>query len=222
MRERLGVLVSAATFLNLYSIFYTVWKLPPQLSLGSVGVILGGDVLPLLVAPLLLIRFVLGRPLSDYGWRWPGWGELFTGAGIAYLGLLPLVFGLSLQPEFQAFYPSPVFPPAREHAIGLAFLWGLHHGPQLFALEFCWRGFLLLPLTRRFGLARALLGVLAFYVLLHADKPRLELLEAAWGGLLFGWVAWRSRSFLPAFAAHWLVAVTMDALCFLWLHGVRL
>jgi membrane protease YdiL (CAAX protease family) len=40
------------------------------------------------------------------------------------------------------------------------------------------------------------------------------LVQAAWGGIVFGIVAWRTRSFLPAFAAHWAIAVTMDWLCY--------
>ncbi|MGH0036847.1 MAG: CPBP family glutamic-type intramembrane protease [Myxococcota bacterium] len=215
-RRNLAVVVGTLVFVSLWSAFYTTWRLPPQLPFGTFGLVLGGDVLPLLAVPLAVARFVLGGPLSDFGWKRPAWRDLLADTGSAWLAVAPLVVWLAMRPEFQAFYPSTAFPPAREHAIGLAFLWLLHHAPQLLALEFCYRGFALLPLARRFGVGFAVAPLLAWYVALHWGKPTLELVLAAWAGLVFSLVAWRSRSFWPAFLAHWLVAVTMDLLCFVW------
>lgn len=212
--ERLGVVIPLALACAVYSFGYTLWDLPPQIPYGTFGLTVGGDVLPQLLVPLLVIRFVLKRPVSDYGLRFPGW-RCFIGHGlVAWLAVLPFVLVLSQRPEFQAFYPSRSFPPARQHGIGLAFLWILHHGPQLFSVEFLFRGFLLQPLARAFGIAAALAATLAPYVVLHATKPSLELVQALWAGAVFGVVAWRTRSVWPAFLAHWLVAVSMDALCF--------
>lgn len=199
---------------TLYSFFYDSLRLPPRLPFGTFGLVLGGDVLPLLVVPLLAVRVLLREPLARYGWRWPGLGTLLAAAGLAWLAMLPFVAWLAARPEFQAFYPSPAFPPAREHAVGLAFLWLLHHAPQLLATEFCFRGFLLMPLARRLGPASAIFVLTFLYVALHAAKPPLELGLAAWGGVVFSIAAWRTRSFWPAFLAHWAVAVTMDVLCF--------
>jgi membrane protease YdiL (CAAX protease family) len=95
----------------------------------------------------------------------------------------------------------------------------VHHAPQLLALESCVRGFLFFPLLRRAGFAGAVAALLPLYVWLHLGKPPLELLLAAWAGLVFFAAAARTGSFLPAFAAHWAVAVTIDLLCFLQLHG---
>jgi membrane protease YdiL (CAAX protease family) len=213
-RERLGWIALVGVAAALYSHHYDRYRLPPRLP-GSLGLVLGGDVLPLLVVPALFARFVLREPLARFGMRWPGWRALVANGALAFAALLPFVVWFSSRPEFQAFYPSPAFPPARQHAVGLAFLWLLHHAPQLFATEFCFRGFLLFPLARGLGFARAVVVQAAPYVLLHADKPPLELAQAAWGAVVFAWVAWRTGSFLPAFAAHWAVAVAMDALCFL-------
>lgn len=216
-RDRIGAVAAVAIAVALYSHYYDRFQLPPRLP-GSLGLILGGDVLPLLVVPALFVRFGLRDRLGRYGFRWPGLRSLLLHAGAAWLAMLPFVVWLATRPEFQAFYPSPAFAPAREHWIGLLFLWLLHHGPQLFATEFCFRGFLLLPLARGLGVARAIVVQTAPYVLLHQDKPPLELAQAAWGGVVFALVAWRTGSFLPAFLAHWAVAVTMDWLCFRALH----
>lgn len=187
--------------------------LVPVLPIGSVGRIALTDVVPLLVLPALVARLALRRPLADFGLRWPGARDALLGSLAGALAMAPFLVLLSRRPEFQAIYPSPAFPPAREHAIGLAFLWTLHHAPQMFALEFCLRGFLLQPLARRFGLPLALLLTGAPYVLLHAHKPAPEWLQSAWAAVVFGVLAWRTRSVVPAFGAHWLVAVAMDALC---------
>jgi membrane protease YdiL (CAAX protease family) len=216
--DRLWFVLAIGGFVAVYSHFYDAWRLPPRIPLGTVGLILGGDVLPLLVVPLLAVLLVLREPLARYGWRWPGARPLLVASGLAWLAMLPLVAWLSTRPEFQAFYPSPAFPPAREHAIGLAFLWLLHHAPQLLATEFCFRGFLLMPLARSLGLPLAIAVLSVLYVALHASKPPLELALAAWGGVVFSVAAWRTGSFWRAFVAHWGVAITIVALCFAALH----
>jgi membrane protease YdiL (CAAX protease family) len=197
----------------LYSHFYDRFQLPPRPP-GSFGLIVGGDVLPMLGVPLLFGWLALRMRPARFGWRWPGAKDLLAYAGIAFAALLPFALWFSTRPEFQAQYPSPAFPPARQHAFGLAVNALLHHGPQLFATEFLYRGFLLFPLARRFGFAAAAAALLVPYVWLHQDKPPLELVQAAWAGALFAWTAWRTQSFLPAFAAHWLLAVVTDLLCF--------
>jgi membrane protease YdiL (CAAX protease family) len=213
-RDPVWLILTVGALVTLYSYFYDALRLPPRLPFGTFGLVLGGDVLPLLVVPLLVVRVVLREPLHRYGWAWPGLRPALRTGALAWLAMLPFVAWLATRPEFQAFYPSPAFPPAREHAIGLAFLWVLHHGPQLLATESCFRGFLLMPLARRLGPTAALVVLTSFYVALHAAKPPLELGLAAWGGVVFSLAAWRTGSFWPAFLAHWAVAVTMDALCF--------
>jgi membrane protease YdiL (CAAX protease family) len=212
-RDRPAIVLGVSVAAALWCYFYDRWQLPPRIPYGTFGLVLGGDVLPLLGVPLLAILLLRDRP-ARYGWRWPGAASLAGHAALAYAALLPFALWLSAQPELQAFYPSRAFPPARQHAVGLAFLWLLHHAPQLFATESLFRGFLLFPLARAIGLPRAAAAQTALYVLLHASKPSLELVLAAWGGLVLSWVAWRTGSFLPAFAAHWAIAITIDALCF--------
>ena len=212
--DRIGIVLAVGSAVALYSHYYDAWRLPPRIPLGTVGLVLGGDVLPLLVVPLLGAGLVLREPLGRFGWRWPGLRPLLVATGLAWLAVLPLVVGLAARPEFQAYYPSPAFLPAREHVLGLGFLWLLHHAPQMLATEFCYRGFLLMPLARRLGLPAAVAVLSLLYVALHAAKPPLELGLAAWGGIVFSVAAWRTRSFWPAFLAHWLVTGVMDALWF--------
>jgi membrane protease YdiL (CAAX protease family) len=211
----LAIVVASALLFAVYSFGYDRWRLPPQVSeLGTFGRTLAGDVLPMLVAPILVVRFVLRAPLASAGLRFRPFGPMLRAALVAWLAVLPLVVVLALRPEIVDFYPSRQFPPAREHVVGLVALWTFMHAPQMASVECLFRGYLLQPLARRFGFEIGAALMLVPYVALHATKPSLELLLATWAGFVFALAAWRTRSFVPAFVAHWLTAVTMDALCF--------
>lgn len=213
--ERLALVVPAAFLLGAWSTFYGPWRLPPQLPFGTVGLVVGGDVLPMAVVPLLLVRFVLREPAARYGLRFRPLAPRLAAAAAAFLALLPVTLWFALRPEARAFYPSPAFPPARQHGVGLAALWLLHHAPQLFSVELLFRGFLLQPLLRARGLGFALAVMVPWYVLLHAGKPGAELVLAGWGGVVLGVAAARSGSVLPCFLAHQAVAMTVDTVGFL-------
>ena len=44
------------------------------------------------------------------------------------------------------------------------------------------------------------------FALAHISKPEVETLSTIFGGFAFGWVAYRTRSFLYPFLIHWFVA----------------
>lgn len=221
-REHVGWVLLVGLTVAVYSNLYDLLKLPPRMS-SSPGLTLAGDVLPLFVVPILFVRFGLRDSLGRYGFAWPGARRLVENAFLGWLALLPLVIWFSGRPEFQAFYPSAFpsreLPLSRMNMNGLVALWLLIHLPQMLATEFCFRGFLLFPLARALGFARAVVIVTALYVVLHWAKPPLELGQALWAGIVFSAVAWRAGSFLPAFVAHWAVAITMDWLCYRALHS---
>ncbi len=211
--------VAVCVVLSAYSYFYTRLDLWPQIPFGTFGLVFGGDVVPLVVVPSLLAVFVWRRPLRPLGLERIGARAFALASLAAFAAVLPLAVWFASRPGVCDFYPSVAFPPGREHGIGLAFLWLVHHAPQLLSTEAMMRGFLLFPLAARLGLAGAVALVLPWYVLLHVGKPPHELALAAWAGVVYSLAAWRTRSILPAFAAHWLVAVTVDAICFAQLPG---
>jgi hypothetical protein len=73
--------------------------------------------------------------------------------------------------------------------------------PTLLAWEYLLRGFLLFGLKERFGEASIIIQMVPF-VLLHLGKPEVETLSCIITGLWFGWVAYRGKSFWPAFIIH--------------------
>lgn len=83
--------------------------------------------------------------------------------------------------------------------------------PTLLAWEYLLRGFLLLGLKERFGEASIIIQMVPF-VLLHLGKPEIETLSCIITGLWFGWVAYRGRSFWPAFIIHVFINFTVSFL----------
>jgi membrane protease YdiL (CAAX protease family) len=76
--------------------------------------------------------------------------------------------------------------------------------PTLFAWEFLLRGFILFGLKERFDKASIIIQMVPF-VLLHFGKPEIETLSCIVTGLWFGWIAYRGKSFWPAFIIHTLI-----------------
>jgi membrane protease YdiL (CAAX protease family) len=72
---------------------------------------------------------------------------------------------------------------------------------DLFSAEFLFRGFLMFALIRAIGPIGVLVATLPF-VFSHLTKPELELLSTLGGGMLYGWLAWRTGSILWGAAAH--------------------
>lgn len=83
--------------------------------------------------------------------------------------------------------------------------------PTLLAWEYLLRGFLLFGLKERFGEASIIIQMVPF-VLLHLGKPEIETLSCIITGLWFGWVAYRGRSFWPAFIIHVFINFTVSFL----------
>lgn len=76
---------------------------------------------------------------------------------------------------------------------------------DLFGWEFIFRGWLLFGYARKYGPDALWLQAVPF-ALAHIGKPEIETLSTIFGGFAFGWVAWRSKSFVYPFLIHWFVA----------------
>ncbi|HTX91882.1 MAG TPA: CPBP family intramembrane glutamic endopeptidase [Anaerolineales bacterium] len=76
---------------------------------------------------------------------------------------------------------------------------------DLFSWEFLFRGWLLFGYGRKFGPEAIWLQAVPF-ALAHVGKPELETLSTIIGGFLFGWVGWRTKSYLYPLLIHWFVA----------------
>lgn len=144
------------------------------------------------VVPLLVLVAGLRDDPRRYGLRL---GDRRIGAVLALLGcalMTPVVLWFASQPDARMYYA-----PSAEPLPSLL----LTNVLDLASAEFLFRGFLMFTLVRVIGPLGVLVAVLPF-VFTHLTKPELELLSTLGGGMLYGWLAWRTGSIVWGALAH--------------------
>ncbi|MEI6512140.1 MAG: CPBP family intramembrane glutamic endopeptidase [bacterium] len=177
--------------------FYRVWE---EYLLVSAVV--------LLWVPMLYITVFTKHELGEYGFARGNVKQGWAWAGIMFAAMIvPLIFA-SRRPEFQSYYPLQ-----KQALTNIRYLiyFELTYGFYLFCWEFFFRGFLTFGLYRWIGNWGILAQACAFTVL-HLGKPPLEVAGSFIAAIILGCIALRAKSFLPAFWAHWGVALTLDLL----------
>jgi membrane protease YdiL (CAAX protease family) len=135
----------------------------------------------------------------DYGIRIGRWKPaiILTAASLGAMALI--LYGTGRMPEFRSYYQM--------HDIDWPELL-LNHSLYMFAWEFLFRGYMLFGLERSIGKSAVFVQAIPF-VLLHLGKPFLETLACIPGGFFLGYIAYRTRSFLPCFIIHFGIYVMM-------------
>lgn len=153
----------------------------------------------LLFFGLLPFAFVLvfGQRPSDYGVQV---GDIKFGIPAVLISCLVMslvMVVISPTSDFQAYY-----------GVNTDHVWLLvgNYGLDLLGWEFLFRGFLLFALYPICGPYAILLQAVPFTIA-HIGKPELETYSCIFGGTFFGWLAWRTRSFLYPFIIHWYLAI---------------
>jgi membrane protease YdiL (CAAX protease family) len=144
--------------------------------------------------PMVVILFVFKDSPRDYGFQIGDWkaGLLLTFGSIILIAPILYVLARS-DPSMKDYYDWQVqFLP-----------WQLL--VEMFAWEFLFRGWLLFGYARRFGPEAIWLQAVPF-ALAHLGKPEIETLSTIFGGFVFGWIAYRTRSFLYPFIIHFFVS----------------
>ncbi len=122
--------------------------------------------------------------------------------------MLPILIWVSSFQTFLDYYPF--YDRAGEG--GLAFwVYELGYALQFVGVEAFFRGFMVFGLAPRFGLL-AIPVMTVPYTMIHFAKPMPEATAAIVAGLALGWLALRSKSFVPGVFLHIAVALTMDFL----------
>jgi membrane protease YdiL (CAAX protease family) len=129
---------------------------------------------------------------SDYGIRIGHWKLGIIAIAIALAIMALVLYGASKLPEFRSYY--------HVSAIDWPELL-LSHALYMFAWEFMFRGYMLFGLEKSIGKSAIFVQTIPF-VLLHLGKPFLETLACIPGGFILGYIAYRTRSFLPCFIIH--------------------
>ncbi len=152
--------------------------------------------------PLLVIIFVLRKNPLDFGLRWGVpriWGYYVL---IICVIAAIILYASSSSGALQNYYSKESFN---------VFTYALTQVLALGASEFLYRGFLLFGLKEKFSEGSILLQMVPF-VLLHFGKPELETLSTILTGILFGYVAYRGKSYWPVFFIHLFINVFFVAL----------
>ena len=146
-----------------------------------------------LVVPVIIIVVFQRENPREYGFALGDWkaGIIITLIAIALIA--PALWLLARGGTMQSYYGKQVS--------GLPWNTLL----DLFGWEFLFRGWLTFTYVRKFGPNGLWLQAVPFAIM-HITKPEVETLSTIFGGFAFGWVAWRTRSFLYPFLIHWFVA----------------
>jgi membrane protease YdiL (CAAX protease family) len=147
-----------------------------------------------LVIPLLLTLVLFRENPARYGFSLGDWklGLIYTALGILFMA--PILYYLGHGNESMRNYYMP-------HVTGLPWNTFL----DLIGWEFFFRGWILFAYLRRFGHEAIWLQAVPF-ALAHIGKPDIETLSTIFGGFVFGWVAYRTKSFVWPFLIHWFIS----------------
>ncbi len=145
------------------------------------------------VIPMLIILLVFRQNPKDYGFTLGDWktGLALTGLSIALIA--PVLWLVTRgDPTMSKYYAGQLD----------SLPWNTFR--DLFGWEFLFRGFILFAYTRKFGAEGLWLHAVPF-ALAHIGKPAVETYSTIFGGFVFGWIAYRTKSFWWAFLIHWFV-----------------
>jgi membrane protease YdiL (CAAX protease family) len=159
-----------------------------------------------ILAPCFAIWFVLKEHPRDFGYRIRGTAKHAWVYLLLFAAMLPVITAVSFGSAFQLKYP--MYGQAIRgwsHFIPYEIAYGI----QFFGVEAFFRGFLTFGLYPRFGYY-ALLVMVIPYSMVHFGKPPLEVFAAIPAGLILGFLALRTGSWLYGALLHWAVGITMD------------
>jgi membrane protease YdiL (CAAX protease family) len=147
----------------------------------------------------LAILLLLREDPRRYGLRLGDWRRGLVIAGALTAVSVPAIVVVAGVPFIRDWYaPSMTTVPG----VSLTMLL------DLFATEFLLRGFLLFILVRAIGPLGVIVAIVPF-TFTHIGKPDAEALSTLVGGLVFGWLVWRSGSILYSAAYHVVIQTTV-------------
>lgn len=152
-----------------------------------------------LLIPLAVIVGLFRESPADYGFRLGDWRTGLKWTLIAWAVATPILYFVGRTPDMVVYYERYGASPGYVALTSVL---------DLLNWEFFFRGFLLFALYRIAGPSAVLLQAVPF-ALAHITKPPVETLSTIFGGAAFGWVAWRTKSFVYPFLIHWFISTVV-------------
>jgi len=134
-----------------------------------------------------------------YGIRVGHWKSSIILTAVCLAAMALILYGAGKMPDFRSYYHRDAIDWSELLVDAALFM---------FAWEFLFRGYMLFGLEKSIGRSAIFVQAIPF-VLLHLGKPFLETLFCIPGGFVLGYVAYRTRSFLPCFIIHFGIYVGM-------------
>jgi uncharacterized protein len=164
------------------------------------------------VIPALVVKLVFRQSLAEYGVRLGNAKRTFRSMAML---VPPFILGGYLGAQdagVTAQYP------VNPHAGNSLEMFAWHAAAYLLfylGWEFFFRGFMQFGLRPSMGDANAILVQVLASVLLHIGKPTTECYLSIFGGVLWGVLAFRTRSLLSGLSQHYALGVSLDwFICF--------
>ena len=145
------------------------------------------------LVPMIVILLIFRESPGEYGFTFGDWraGLVITIGGV--LVMTPIIWFLArLDPSAEAYYEG----------MAANLPWNTFF--QIFGWEFLFRGWITFGYLKKFGTDALWIQAVPF-ALLHIGKPEIETLSTIFGGFAFGWIAYRTRSFVYPFIIHWYI-----------------
>ena len=151
------------------------------------------------ILPILTILFILRKNPLDFGLRLGDYKLWSFYVAITVIIAVPVLYIGSLFSSVSQYYTKSFD----------FYNFFIRMVPLLLVWEFILRGFILFGLKERFKEASIIIQMVPF-VLLHIGKPEIEILMCIPMGLWFGYIAYRGKSFWPAFITHAFINFTLS------------
>ena len=159
------------------------------------------------LSPFLLF-FIFRHKPKDYGISFGRFKQWIRETAVFYLIMLLILLVVFKFTGMKFYYPL-----YRKASTGLNYFL-LYQGVQMVHMlgwEFFFRGFMLFSLEKKFGKSSVLIQTIPFAIMHYRKKP-MEAYGSIFAGIFLGILGLRSRSFLPCFLLHFLVALSADIL----------
>lgn len=204
-------------FLLLLTLGPTLVMVVPQMPIGLGGAdpefnsLLWWSLASIAIYVLLPVLYARSCAMSirEMGWQLGGLSQELRLFLILVPALVLIVFLASADSAYQLKYPF--YQPAAgvEFYVVKLVAFELLYGLQFVALEFFFRGFVVLIGARFIGVHSVAVMSLS-YALIHLGKPMSEMAASFVGGAILGYAAYRYRSIFLGVAAHISIAWGTD------------
>lgn len=160
------------------------------------------------IVPMLIVKYAFKEKLADYGLTFGNVRRTF----VNFFLFLPLMLILGwLSGDTKEFYNVYPFNPLA----GISTLALVVHSVMYFFLyylawEFMFRGFIQMGLTDKIGAVPAILIQVVASTMLHYGHPASETFGCIAGGILWGFLVYRTRSIFSGWGQHAILGITLD------------